>query len=136
MVRLDEVLSQQPYPCFKLIRVPEELKSQLKKGMRCLYNIDRHIFDFPTVGQFGPAETLFSYLEFIGYYSITEFRDLVFAEQLPVSCPSCKGPVSDAGMISFELEEPGSIELGMTNGDAEVFICEFCRRPFAVLPIV
>lgn len=134
MPLLEDVLSEQPYPCFKLASVPVALP-QLKKGMLCLYNIDRHIFEFPTVGQFGPAEELFSYLDFIGYYSIEEFRDLVFAELLPISCPSCKGPVKDAGMISFELEESGTAQVDIVSGDAEVYVCEFCKRPFAVMPV-
>lgn len=135
MPLLDDVLSQQPYPCFKLTSVPGVLHPQLKKGMLCLFNIDKHIFEFPTIGQFGPAEKLFSYLEFVGYFSIEEFRDLVFAGLLPVSCPSCKGPVKDAGLISFDLEEPGTEPVDFTSGDAEVFVCEFCRRPFALMPI-
>jgi hypothetical protein len=135
MPLLDEVLSQQPYPCFKLTNVPGVLDHRLKKGMLCLYNIDKHTFEFPTVGQFGPAEKLFLYLEFVGYYSIEEFRDLVFAGLLPVSCPSCKGPVKDAGLISFDLEEPGKEPVDFISGDAEVFVCEFCRRPFALMPI-
>jgi hypothetical protein len=130
-----DVLSQQPYPCFKLNSIPLALQSRLKKGMLCLYNIDKHIFEFPTVGQFGHAEELFSHLDFVGYYSIAEFGDLVFAGQLPVSCPSCKGPVKDAGMISFELEEPGTAQVDVISGDAEVYVCEFCNRPFAVMPI-
>jgi hypothetical protein len=136
MPLLEDVLSQQPYPCFKLTRVPDSLQTQLKKGMLCLYNIDRQIYDFPTVGQFGPAEKLLPYLDFIGYYSIDDFRDLVFAQRLPVSCPCCKGPVKEAGLISFELEEPGSAQLEVPAGDAEVFVCEFCQRPFAVMPII
>lgn len=132
---LDDILSQQPYPCFKLSSVPAALKSQLKKGMLCLYNIDSHTLEFPTVGQLEPAEGLLPYLDFVGYYSIDDFRDLVFAGVLPVNCPSCKGPVEDAGMISFELEEPGQAELDFVDGDAEFFVCKFCRRPFAVMPI-
>jgi hypothetical protein len=134
MPLFEDVLRQQPYPCFKLASVPVALTPQLKTGMLCLYNIDRHFFEFPTVGQFGHAEKLFPCLDFIGYYSIDEFRDLVFAERLPVSCPSCKGPVKDAGMISFELEEPGTARVDVVSGDAEVFVCEFCKRPFAVMP--
>jgi hypothetical protein len=130
----EDVLSQQPYPCFKLTGVPDTEQAQLKKGMLCLYNIDRRLFEFPAVGQFGHAEKLFPYLDFIGYYSIEEFRDLVFAGVLPVSCPSCKGPVQDAGMISFELEEPGTAAIDVVSGDAEVFVCQFCKRPFAVMP--
>lgn len=136
MPLFEDVLSQQPYPCFKLVSVPAVLQSRLKRGMLCLYNIDRHLFEFPTVGQFDHAEKLFSHLDFLGYYSIDEFRDLVFAGQLPVSCPSCKGPARDAGMISFELEEPGTVPVGVVSGDAEIFVCEFCHRLFAVLPIV
>lgn len=135
MTSLKDVLRNQPYPCFKLISVPETLKHQLKKGMLCLYNIDKRIFEFPIVGQFGPAEKLFSYLDFLGYYSIEDFRDLVFAGRFPVSCPSCKGPVEDAGMISFELEEPGPAQVDFASGDAEIFVCEFCSRPFALMPI-
>ena len=135
MPLLEDVLSQQPYPCFRLAKVPADLKAQLKKGMLCLYNIDKRIFDFPTVAQFGPAERLFSYLDFIGYFSIDEFRDLVFAERLPVRCPSCKGPAQDAGFISFELEEPGTAPIEVVSGDAEVFVCKFCKRPFAIMPI-
>ena len=103
--------------------------------MTCLYNIDKRIFEFPTVGQFGPAEDLFTYLDFVGYYTIEEFRDLVFAGRIPVSCPSCKGPVEDAGLISYELEEPGNAEVDSPSGDAEIFVCEFCGRPFALMPI-
>ena len=136
MPSFEDVLSQQPYPCFKLASVPVTLKAKLKKGMLCLYNIDGRTFEFPTVGQFGSAEKLFSYLDFIGYYSIDEFRDLVFAGVLPVSCPSCKGPVKDAGMISFELEEPGTAQLEVVSGDAEAFVCQFCERLFSVMPIV
>lgn len=135
MTSLKDVLRNQPYPCFKLASVPETLKHQLKKGMLCLYNIDKRIFEFPIVGQLGPAEILFSYLDFVGYYSIEDFRDLVFAGRLPVSCPSCKGPVENAGMISFELEEQGRAQVDFASGDAEIFICEFCSRPFALMPI-
>lgn len=133
---LDDILGQQPYPCFRLSSVPAALKSHLKKGMLCLYNIDSHTFEFPTVGRLEPAEQMLPYLDFIGYYSINDFRDLVFAGLLPVNCPSCKGPVEDAGMISFELEEPGTAELDLIDGDAELFLCKFCRRPFALMPIV
>ena len=135
MVSLKDVLRNQPYPCFKLTAVPDTLKHLLKKGMLCLYNIDKRTFEFPTVGRFGPAEHLFSYLDFIGYHSIEDFRDRVFAGRIPVSCPSCKGPVEDAGLISYELEEPGRAEVDSANGDAEFFICEFCGRPFALMPI-
>lgn len=135
MNSLKDVLRNQPYPCFKLTAVPETLKHQLKRGMLCLYNIDKRIFEFPTVGRFRPAEYLFSYLDFVGYYSIEEFRDLVFAGRSPVSCPSCKGPAEDAGLISFELEEPGRAEVHSASGDAEIFVCEFCGRPFALMPI-
>jgi len=135
MTVLKDVLRNQPYPCFKLISVPEALKHQLKNGMLCLYNIDERIFEFPTVGQFGPAEELFAYLDFLGYYSIEDFRDLVFAGRLPVSCPSCKGPVEDAGLLSFELEEPGSAQVDFASGDAEIYVCKFCGRPFALIPI-
>jgi len=135
MISLQDVLRQQPYPCFKLTAVPENLKHQLKKGMLCLYNIDKRTFEFPTVGQFGADADLFPYLVFVGYYSIEDFRDLVFAGRLPVSCPSCKGPVEDAGLASFELEEAGTAQVDCANGDAEVFVCEFCRRPFALIPI-
>jgi hypothetical protein len=103
--------------------------------MLCLYNIDRRTFEFPIVGRLESAEELFSYLDFIGYYSIEDFRDLVFAGRLPVSCPSCKGPAEDAGMISFELEEPGTAQFDFAGGDAEIFVCEFCSRPFALMPI-
>ena len=136
MASLKDVLRNQPYPCFKLVSVPELLKHQLKKGMLCLYNIDQRIFDFPMVGEVGPAAELFDYLDFFGYYSIEDFSDLVFAGQLPVSCPSCKGPVEDAGLASFELEEPGTAEIDFASGDAELFVCRFCSRPFAVMPIV
>jgi len=135
MTTLKDVLRKQPYPCFKLTSVPEALKHQLKKDMLCLYNIDKRIFEFPTVGQFGPTDKLFSYLDFVGYYSIEDFRDLVFAGRIPVSCPSCKGPVEDAGMISFELEESGTAQFDFAGGDAEIFVCEFCSRPFALMPI-
>src|SRR6185369_8000977 len=110
--------------------VPESMKHQLKKGMLCLYNIDKRIFAFPIVGQFGSADNLFSCLDFVGYYSIEDFRDLVFTDRLPVSCSSCKGPVEDAGLISFELEEPGTAQVDFASGDAEIFICKFCSRPF------
>ena len=129
------MLTNQPFPCFRLASVPGGLKHQLKKGMLCLYNIDKKIFDFPIVGQIGPAEELFGYLDFIGYYSIEDFRDLVFSGTLPLTCPSCKGPVEDAGMISFEVEEAGTAEMEFTTGDAEIFVCEFCGRPFALIPI-
>ena len=135
MTAFKDVLRNQPYPCFILIGVPDTLKHQLKNGMLCLYNIDRRIFEFPTVGQFGTADSLFSYLDFVGYYSIEDFRDLVFAGRLPVSCPSCKGPVEDAGMLSFELEELGSAQIDFASGDAEIYVCEFCSRPFALMPI-
>jgi hypothetical protein len=135
MVPLASVLRNQPYPCFKLASVPETLKHQLKKGMLCLYNIDKRIFDFPIVGQIGPAEELFTYLDFIGYYSIEDFRDLVFAGRFPVSCPSCKGPVTDAGLVSFELEEEGTTQIDFATGDAEVFVCELCSRSFALMQI-
>lgn len=135
MTSLKDALRNQPYPCFKLTTVPETLKQLLKKGMLCLYNIDKRVFEFPTVGQFGPADIVSSHLAFVGYYSIEEFRDLVFAGRCPVSCPSCKGPVEDAGMISFELEEPGTAQVEFAGGDAEFFVCEFCRRPFALMPI-
>ena len=135
MTSLKDVLKNQPYPCFKLTSVPETLKHQLKKGMLCLYNIDKRSFEFPAVGQFGLTEKLFSYLDFVGYYSIEDFRDLVFAGRLPLSCPSCKGPVEDAGRISFEQEEPGTAQVDFANGDAEIFVCEFCSRPFALMPI-
>ncbi|HEY3307269.1 MAG TPA: hypothetical protein VGJ93_02330 [Desulfuromonadaceae bacterium] len=136
MTDFKDVISYQPYPCFKLTRVPEVLRHKLKKGMLCLYNIDQRIFEFPTVGQFGLMERFFSYLDFVGYYSIQDFRDSVFAGQLPVSCPSCKGPVEDAGMISFELEEPGTAQIDFISGDAEMFFCEFCKRPFALMPVI
>jgi len=134
MTSLKDVIKNQPYPCFKLTTVPESMKHQLKKGMLCLYNIDKRIFAFPIVGQFGSADNLFSCLDFVGYYSIEDFRDLVFTDRLPVSCPSCKGPVEDAGLISFELEEPGTAQVDFASGDAEIFICKFCSRPFAVMP--
>ena len=130
-----KVLLNQPYPCFRLASVPDGLDDRLKKGMLCLYNIDRKIFDFPLVGQIGPAEELFAYLDFVGYYSLVDFRDLVLAGRLPVNCPSCKGPAEDAGMISFELEEPGTAQLDFADGDAEMYVCEFCGRPFAVMAI-
>jgi hypothetical protein len=133
MTPLEKVLRNQPYPCFRLASVPGDLNNRLKKGMLCLYNIDEKIFDFPVVGQIGPAEELFAYLDFVGYYSLEEFRDLVLAGRLPVSCPSCKGPAEDAGMISFELEEPGTAQLTFAKGDAEMYVCEFCGRPFAVM---
>jgi len=135
MISLQDVLSKQPYPCFKLAAVPEKLKHQLKKGMLCLYNIDKRTFEFPNVGQFGPDDKLFSCLDFVGYYSIEDFRDLVFAGRLPVSCPSCKGPAQDAGLVSFELEETGTARIDCANGDAEIYVCEFCRRPFALIPV-
>ena len=69
----------------------------------------------------------------MGYYSLADFRDLVFAGRLPVNCPSCKGPVEDAGMISFELEETGPAQLAFAAGDAEMYVCEFCGRPFALM---
>lgn len=135
MTDLKEVIGSQPYPCFKLAIVPEALKQKLKKGMLCLYNIEQRIFEFPNAGRFGPAEQLFSCLDFVGYYSIQDFRDFVFAGQLPVSCPSCKGPVEDAGMISFELEEPGTAQIDFISGDAEMYACEYCGRLFALMPI-
>lgn len=135
MISLQDVLKGQPYPCFKLTAVPENLQQHLKPGMLCLYNIDTRAFEFPTVGRFGADDNLFPSLVFAGYYSLEEFRDLVFAGRLPVSCPSCKGPVEDAGLISFELEETGTALIECTNGDAEIFVCEFCRRPFALMPI-
>lgn len=135
MISLQDVLRKQPYPCFRLTAVPEKLTQQLKKGMLCLYNIDERTFEFPTVGQFGADDSLFSRLVFVGYYSIEDFRDLVFAGRLPVSCPSCKGPAEDAGLVSFELEESGTARVDCVNGDAEIFVCEFCRRPFALMPI-
>jgi hypothetical protein len=135
MTSLKDALRNQPYPCFKLTSVPETLHHRLKRGMLCLYNIDNRIFEFPTVGQFGPGEELFPFLDFVGYYSIEDFRDLVFAGRIPVSCPSCRGPVEDAGLISFELEEPGTAPLDFATGDAELFVCQFCRRPFALMPI-
>jgi hypothetical protein len=136
MISLKDVLINQPYPCFKLTAVPETLKHLLKKGMLCLYNIDRRSLEFPTVGQFGPAEDLLSSLDFIGYYSIEEFRDRVFADRIPISCPSCRGPVEDAGLISYELEERGTAQVDFVSGDAEIFVCEFCSRPFALMPIL
>jgi len=135
MTFLERVLRNQPYPCFKLARVPEMLKPQLKKGMLCLYNIDKRTFDFPIVGQIEPAEGLFAYLDFVGYYSVEDFRDLVFTGRLPVNCPSCKGPVEDAGMVSFELEETGTAEVDFAGGDAEIFVCQLCSRPFALMPV-
>lgn len=135
MVEMHEVMRQQPYPCFRLASVPPELKTRLKKGMLCLYNIDSQMLEFPTVGQLSPAERLLPYLDFFGYYSIDDFRDLVFAEVLPVSCPSCKGPAEDAGLVSFEVEEPGSAEIHFVDGDAELYVCRFCKRPFAVIPV-
>jgi hypothetical protein len=36
-------------------------------------------------------------------------------------------------MISFELEEPGTAQLTFAKGDAEMYVCEFCGRPFAVM---
>lgn len=135
MTGMQDIIRQQPYPCFKLVSVPPELKSQLKKGMLCLYNIDGHTLEFPTVGELAPADRLLPYLDFFGYYSIDDFRDLVLAEVLPVNCPSCKGPAEDAGFISFELEETGSAEIDFVDGDAELYVCKFCKRPFAVMPI-
>jgi hypothetical protein len=135
MTSLEDVLRNQPYPCFRLARVPDHLERQLKEGMLCLYNIERRVFDFPVVGRIGPAQELFAYLEAIGYYSIEDFRDLVYAGRFPVSCPSCKGPVVDAGMVSFEVEEAGTAELDFADGDAEAFVCEFCGRPFALMPM-
>lgn len=131
---LDMVLRNQPYPCFKLVSPPEGLKHQLKKGMLCLYNIDNRTFEFPIVGRITPAEELFGYLDFVGYFSVEEFRDLVFAGRLPVTCPSCKGPATDAGMISFEVEEAGTVEVDYVNGDGEIFICDLCGRHFALMP--
>jgi hypothetical protein len=136
MTPLEKVLRNQPYPCFRLASVPDTLSNRLKQGMLCLYNIDEKIFDFPVVGQIGPAEELFAYLDFVGYFSLEEFRDLVFAGTLPVNCPSCKGPAEDAGMISFELEETGTAQLAFAKGDAEMYICEFCGRPFALMSAV
>jgi hypothetical protein len=135
MTSLADVVRNQPYPCFKVASVPEILEYKLEKGMLCLYNIDRRHFEFPIVGQLGLAEELFAYLDFVGYYSIEEFRDLVFAGRVPVCCPSCKGPVEDAGMVSFELEEPGTAQVDFASGDAEIFVCELCSRPFALIPI-
>lgn len=134
MTSLADVLKNQPYPCFKLTRVPDGLNHQLKKGMLCLYNIDKRNFEFPIVGHVEPAEELFDYLDFIGYFSIEDFRDLVMAGRFSVSCPSCKGPVTDAGLISFELEETGTAEIDFTDGDAEIFVCDLCGRPFALIP--
>ncbi|HEY6872832.1 MAG TPA: hypothetical protein VI298_08930 [Geobacteraceae bacterium] len=133
MTPLEKVLRNQPYPCFRLVRVPDALNDRLEKGMLCLYNIDKKIFDFPLVGQIGPAEELFAYLDFVGYYSLEDFRDLVLAGKLPINCPSCKGPVEDAGMVSFELEETGTAQLDCAAGDAEMYVCEFCGRPFALM---
>ncbi|HEY6008143.1 MAG TPA: hypothetical protein VIU40_07445 [Geobacteraceae bacterium] len=135
MPPLEKVIRNQPYPCFRLASVPPALGNRLKKGMLCLYNIDQKIFDFPIVGQVGPAEELFAYLDFVGYFSLEDFRDLVFSGRLPVTCPSCKGPVEDAGMISYELEETGSAQLAFVAGDAEIYACEFCGRPFALMPV-
>ena len=135
MTPLEKVLRNQPYPCFRLVRVPGLPDNRLKKGMLCLYNIDAKTFDFPVVGRIGPSEELFACLDFVGYYALEEFRDLVFAGRLAVTCPSCKGPVEDAGMISFELEETGTAELAFTAGDAEMYVCEFCGRPFALMSI-
>ncbi len=135
MAPLENVLRNQPYPCFRLIGIPDGLANRLKKGMLCLYNIERKVFDFPLVGEIGPAEQLFAYLDFVGYYSLLDFRNLVLAGQLPVTCPSCKGPAEDAGMISYELEEPGTAQLAFASGDAEMYVCEFCGRPFAVMAI-
>jgi hypothetical protein len=134
MLILEEIVRQQPYPCFRLSSVPPSLKNQLKKGMLCLYNIDRHSLEFPTVGRLEPAENLLPYLDFIGYYSLEDFRDVVLAGVLPVNCPSCKGPVENAGIITFEVEEPDTTDVGFVNGDAELFVCRFCRRPFALMP--
>ncbi len=133
MAPLEKVLRNQPYPCFRLVGIPDGLAGRLKKGMLCLYNIDRKVFDFPLVGQIGPAEELFAYLDFVGYYSPLDFRDLVLSGRLPVTCPSCKGPVEDAGMISYELEEAGTAQFAYSAGDAEMYVCEFCGRPFAVM---
>lgn len=130
----DKVLRNQPYPCFRLVTLPESLKHQLKKGMLCLYDIDNRTFEFPIVGRIGPVRELFDYLEFVGYYSVEEFRDLVFAGRLPVTCPSCKGPATDAGMISFEVEEEGTVEIEYANGDAEIYVCDLCGRHFALMP--
>ncbi len=135
MTPLENVLRNQPYPCFRLVDAPADLANRLKKGMLCLYNIERKVFDFPLAGEIGPAEQLFAYLDFVGYYSLLDFRNLVLAGQLPVTCPSCKGPAEDAGMISYELEEPGTAQLAFTAGDAEMYVCEFCGRPFAVMTI-
>lgn len=133
MTSLKDVMRNQPYPCFRVARVPEGLGARLKVGAACLYRIEERIFEFPLVGQIGPAEELFDYLGFVGYYTVEQFRDLVFASRLPVSCPSCKGPVEDAGLISFEVEEGGTAELDFVNGDAEAFVCTHCGRPFAVM---
>jgi hypothetical protein len=134
MTPLEKVLRNQPYPCFRLVGIPDALEDRLKKGMLCLYNIDEKRFEFPVVGRIGPAEELFAYLDFVGYYSLEDFRDLVLAGRLPVNCPSCKGPVEDAGVISFELEEAGTVPLAFAAGDAEVYVCGFCGRSFALLP--
>lgn len=134
MPPLEKVLRNQPYPCFRLVSVPAALDSRLKKGMLCLYNIDEKTFEFPVFGRIGPAEELLASLDFVGYYALEEFRDLVFAGRLPVTCPSCKGPAEDAGMISFELEETGTAQLAFASGDAEMYACEFCGRPFALMP--
>ncbi len=133
MAPLEKVLRNQPYPCFRLVGIPDGLANRLKKGMLCLYNIDRKVFDFPLVGHIGPAEELFAYLDFVGYYSLLDFRDFVLAGRLPITCPSCKGPVEEAGMISYEVEETGTAQLTFTAGDAEMYVCEFCGRPFAVM---
>ncbi|RQW76924.1 MAG: hypothetical protein EHM51_02695, partial [Geobacter sp.] len=74
MKSLEKILANQPYPCFQVATIPEMLKHQLKKGMLCLYNIEKRIFDFPVVGQIGPAEGLFAHLDFIGYFSVEDFR--------------------------------------------------------------
>jgi hypothetical protein len=134
MLDMEEIVRQQPYPCFKLTSVPPSLKKELQRGMLCLYNIESQSLEFPTVGRVEPADKLLPYLDFIGYYSIDDFRDVVFSGVLPVNCPSCKGPVEDAGMISYEVEEPGTAEVDVVNGDAEVYVCKFCKRPFAVMP--
>lgn len=132
---LEKILVNQPYPCFQVATIPEMLKHQLKKGMLCLYNIEKRMFEFPVVGQIEPAEGLFDHLDFIGYFSVEDFRDLVFAGRLPINCPSCKGPVEDAGMVTFELEETGTAQYDCSTGDAEIFVCQFCSRPFALMPI-
>jgi len=36
-------------------------------------------------------------------------------------------------MISFELEETGTAQLAFATGDAEMYVCEFCGRPFALM---